>query len=476
MPRKPKDSSLGAKLASLTNHAGLRQPDLRHDLGSGLCTLCDIVADDTSEDVFRKVSAKFEQAIKELSGFGDSTAEEVQILAQVYYNIAPYAQSRKKVLEDRRHWLAENENAENWRGQAGPKPIVRYGTGRNKMAKHVIPRLEKNFLAEWDERFPGEPFPIYQMQESSSTSNSILQSDESASKVKRLFSTKKRRILAVLLPLAMVAIGIPTFLVNANPSPGAICTANPGPLGIEQTGLQSTGSSWSVVFPADRSESARTFVNQVDQTSIADHGQFLKDELGAGAYLYGGMILRVEFKPLGPHEVVIREIRPNIRERTSIPVDTAIIIPNQGGDPVPAYFVLDDVRPTARMGDYAVDNSGQPLLFDVKRFAIRPEDPQQFVLSFYARYAAFSFDIIVDYEVDGVKCSRTINRDGQLYKVTPGACPDTFEEDKNRYRDLEPLKKLRYSVIRTVDADPITGALVIKPRDPEVYASTCGPG
>jgi hypothetical protein len=470
MAHKLKDSSLGARLISLTNFEGLRRPDLADGLGSGLRTLCDISPHDTPSDVLRKTSDKFEQAIKELPGVGKSTAEEVRILAEVAYNIARYPESRKATLEDRRKWLADHEDRENWKGKPGLKPNVAYQTGRTKLSKHVIPQLERILLANWQTRFPEEPFPVDQL---------LPKDPELPDPPSPNRSHFLKRPVALVCIVVIVTTGIISAALLNSGTAHADCGASAKALEIKQPyGIRDAHSGWSVAYPADRSDSARQSLARLDQTKTypENRDQFLSEQLDAGAYLYGGMKLYLEFVGLDEREVIVRDIRPIIHERPKIPVEAAILAPTQGGGVTQAYFALDDVRPAARIGNASDKRNGEsPLLFDVKRFGVsRGREPEGFTLEFAARYSAFIFDVAVDYEVDGVTCTRIINRNGRPFQVAAVACPELFVADKNRDRDLQPLKAFRYKAIRDTVVDTATNKFVFTPLDPEIFASRCG--
>lgn len=347
-------------LNALTTENGVRRNDLLDILSGELRRYWGIDPNERDLETVRAyVIANLRKLIREhIKPVRTSRAAAYRYSVMASFNVLNVAELRDANPTARREWVQNHANKEL---QASEK------SSRTWLA-HAIRQIEQILAsgrytpASLDEfEALGIPRSIVEGREAHSSGNRAAQAPTVSNQVENGRSVqtanpppqslppKQRRFWkppiavtgTIVLALAAGTIGVLSF-TNFEAS-HTECDDAARALSIKSYGPNDIYNGWSVVYSADRSNSARQFLARVDQakTPPEDYDKFLNEELDAGAYLYRGMTLMLEFTGLDKREVIIRDIRPIIHERPEVPAEAAIFLSPQGDDRrTEVYFCL----------------------------------------------------------------------------------------------------------------------------------------
>lgn len=174
-----------------------------------------------------------------------------------------------------------------------------------------------------------------------------------------------------------------------------------------------------VVFASSDTAAAAQFMNQ--RAVPADQWSFFRQEMKAGAYAAPGLLLDLNFESTSQQTLDITNIRPVGITRRPIATGDAVWIGSQGGgSSLNMTFDLDDANPIAKQG-VGEPQQGQPF-FGPRYMNVSAGSSQTASMRLYAYLGAYTFDIEVDYELDGAQYQLILTDDGKPFRITAFTC------------------------------------------------------
>lgn len=258
-------------------------------------------------------------------------------------------------------------------------------------------------------------------------------------------SGKRVPVIAAVAALALVGVGIgvwqaadkpghPTARSTAKPSSGSQPTSSasvsnassekftPGTaLQLTNSKLTDGVSGWSAVFP---SHSAAAPFNPQSYAKLGDDIAFYTKELKAGAYGFRGFGVNVTANNVGSASVTISNVRV-IDRKVSAPLAGDInVLPTQGEPTDQIAFNLDAATPVGKEYDRTTkDHLGKTDYFSGKTIVLTPHGKTEtLALSFWTTRAAYSFNVAIDYTMDGKQYTQVVTNDGQPFRATASLC------------------------------------------------------
>ena len=252
------------------------------------------------------------------------------------------------------------------------------------------------------------------------------------------FSSPKSRPLigcqSISLAFGAFALAFGSFVVYDNlhhttptPSPSsstAIASADPVNLSIEVNNMTDAKGGSAAVFPSATAAGAAPYF-KLNSVNVADPSPtMLQQEDVAGGYLLGGLDLNINFDTTSQDEITIYNIRPVNVKSQGIVSGALLYNPPPGGSDntvLPMYYDMDVANRVARSYNIKTATEGAPF-FATQSIGVTSTGPQPVALYFAASQGAYTFDLAVDYELDGKKYSQTFDIGGKPFAITGDLC------------------------------------------------------
>lgn len=237
---------------------------------------------------------------------------------------------------------------------------------------------------------------------------------------------------------------------------------NGNALGIEVLGVSSTASGGSTAFPVSLMTVANKFAAAQGVPSFTDM-------LAAGGYATHALNVGVSLTGQRNAKVTVYNVEVTNLRREDIPAGALILVPAEGGELVEhAVFPMDVATPVAHAqpSPNSINSYGPQLFFDTTFIELGNGDTEVLRLQFLATTWAYSFDITVDYEIDGKRLTQRIPEvNGQPYRVAGLACSNGTALSAIPSADRSRFVGLHYQVV----SKPADDYLVRQEVDPVAY-------
>lgn len=459
---KLNDTPLAQRLyKALVENRGVWRDDLLDVLGE-LGTYWEIDERERNVQLVRDVViANLRELAPQAKPRRSSTKKSFQRVVEVSFNICGEIDLKDKHLDERREELTKPYELQ-----------VSYSTTQNYI-NHVINQIESILT---DPNYKPISFPESQvvvtppLPDSSVEPATIHQEREedarpgSPGQPLSLLHRRKPQLVVAVLAVFLLAIASSIFIFRPWESP-------PNPLIATVTSIDSTADYYSSIFPRG-SDKGKVFLEAIDRSTQLDTDNLLFDEMEAGGYSHGGVRVHLTVEGNTDREVTINNIRPVNLKREPAVTGEVIVGPTQGTGPSPERmgFILDRVNPNARtVGE---DGSYGPAFFDTYYIGLPNRKKQTLILEFLAQASAFSFNIEVDYDVNGKKFHQLLQKDNRPLQLRTSAslCPSR-QPNKVPEEDRRFLNGAQYSGVTFLRTDQ-TG-ITLERVDPKAYLSQC---
>lgn len=211
--------------------------------------------------------------------------------------------------------------------------------------------------------------------------------------------------------------------------------------------VNTPGNNDSFVFDAAHRQASDALFAKADRAGVTP--ELAASAIQQGAYLYGGVKVKLTIEGLDSQTATIYNIRP-ITTRKPIPTDAVMYIESGGSGGVSSIdFDLDQRFPVAvehHDGD-GVNKPPRPF-FDGETIDLGKGQKHSFALTFNAAQAAYEFRIAIDYEVGGKKYTTIVDNGGAPFRGTAVLCPRQSPGTQTRVPDS--VKNAKYRAIRYV--------------------------
>lgn len=190
--------------------------------------------------------------------------------------------------------------------------------------------------------------------------------------------------------------------------------------------------SWSAAFPNESSAAAFTPAAY----RLQGNGEaFFARELRAGAYGLRGVAVNVEVRDVGKQPVTISNVRVIDRTVSAPLVGEAVSIPSEGAPTDRMAFSLDAATPIAKVFDRtAAGYLGKDNYFDAESIPLDPGGKSEtLALTFAADRAAYTFNIAIDYTLDGKQYTQIVTNGGQPFRATASLCSSALASKHLHY-------------------------------------------
>jgi hypothetical protein len=241
-------------------------------------------------------------------------------------------------------------------------------------------------------------------------------------------------------------------------------------LGVSQQRLTDISGGPDFVFPNGSAAAAGyTRVSAMPD----DPWAYESAALDAGAYLLGGQVVRFGLTNLTDQTIEVYDIKIISLHQQKILTGAGIFLGAQGGGLSNVGFVLDSPAGSPREYDPETFQISRNY-FEYHTIEVPPgnaTDPTVLNVGTVALYAAYSFDIEIDYEI-GIKQYRqllTRNASGKPFQVTADLCPEPGEAQLGSKDQIDKYRNLRYASVTATDTSVVPFA--VKPMDPNEWAA-----
>lgn len=415
------------QLAKLHTHDGLRREDLYAYLGEDLRALWGITPD-MKQDADEVYKAALVGLNKLIDGFpfpqGKDKPEIVRRALLVVYNASDLNPKLATMNYDgRRRWLDKQAPEHLQVSDAATRRYIGMGI------KTFIASVARQ-LAEQPDRPQPPPAPE-------------LKPDPEPQK------HKKRAVILSAIAVAVMAGAVGIALVtnamqgdaktsegSTQPTKGPTAStvsenafAAGSALRLTAVSLAEDGEQLDVAFPS--TVAAARFTPELYKSMDNDQ-QFFTQEVQAGAYPLGGVKVGFQVENKGKPQATIFSIRPVNRKRSAPLTGAAIRMP-RGSNPTDRMtFSMDAPNPTAKVFDKTKAGfAGTEDFFDAGSIPVVNGKTEALSLLFEADQAAYTFDIAIDYTVNGTKYTQTLTNNGQPFRVTASLCTSTLAKSKH---------------------------------------------
>ncbi|MFG3640780.1 hypothetical protein ACGF3C_11005 [Micromonospora sp. NPDC047762] len=244
---------------------------------------------------------------------------------------------------------------------------------------------------------------------------------------------------AAVLAVALIALKPDEASIPSRPK----ATTKDGsldPYALVTTITSTTNLCHAVVFPRAASPDASAFINRVEYPSHED--LFMKEELDVGAYAYGEAEIHLNAQSNLPQQVTIYNIRL-VDVEVKPPVEGSLIsLQTCGGD---AVNRMDILLNEPDRGPFLEDEQGHRTdrrYFDSQVINLAPGNKESLAIKATVNRGgspgSYSFRLAVDFEVDGNKYTKVVDREGQPFRVTGQVCKyDVVRMPRQYYGPLE---------------------------------------
>ncbi|MCY1141566.1 hypothetical protein OWR29_26510 [Actinoplanes sp. Pm04-4] len=185
-----------------------------------------------------------------------------------------------------------------------------------------------------------------------------------------------------------------------------------------------------------------------------------------GAFASDGGVARVALENRTGRKISIYDVRPANIVSECLPLAALIEYYSEGGDPAQMVFDMDAAAPIAK----AMDDSGKILgkyFLEYPSIDLDPHEKKTFLWSFLTDKGAYTFDMLISYEVGGRK-AQTILRNGIVpFRVATSLCPPPDARLGMTPDEVQHMSSLRYENVRQRDG------LKIIEKTPADFAAEC---
>jgi hypothetical protein len=310
-------------------------------------------------------------------------------------------------------------------------------------------------------------------------------------------SLKRKRTVAIMLPLVLLSATAcgskrstadATSSTGARPSPAAStpsatpaaeqCSVDPAPTNVATT--NGTALTVSVVHQSGPSGDLNF---AVPASAMNRYPELLTESLNfdgldraydAGdAFSYGGGLIGLSVQNNTTGQVIITDVRPVNTRTVCLPSGLLVLYGSEGGDYIDIIFNLDAARPVAHEQTPTGEILTDPY-FARHTIPIAPRDSAAIQMTLDAAKRAYTFDIDIDYLVNGKKYTQVVRPKNGSFKVTASACPDTDKRKELTDADAARLRRHRFQQIRQ-RTDKLTpdGGFTVAAVDPQAYIAQC---
>lgn len=260
---------------------------------------------------------------------------------------------------------------------------------------------------------------------------------------------------------------------STSTSPPAVQYLPGDGLNIAYDDMNSEGGGASVAFPASLANKAAMYVNEYNNANSSQEagtfGTIMAGAMAAGAYIYGQLVLSLQFTTRTSQPVQIFNIRALVQSSSQVATGAVIDEPGGSGQSYRIAFDLDDHTPFAKSetngnigGLYFGPSTGT--------IDITPNDPSPkfYYLDFQAQALAHTFEVAIDYNMGGKRYTQLLsNQNGSplVYRVTGRLCDSPAILDAAGQQQFH---QARYGTVyyQQVDGD---GNYTLQPSDPAAF-------
>ncbi|MBM2623402.1 hypothetical protein JIG36_48700 [Actinoplanes sp. LDG1-06] len=205
----------------------------------------------------------------------------------------------------------------------------------------------------------------------------------------------------------------------------------------------------------------RTAFEVADMRSLS-----IDDTFAQGAYAVGGGHAIVVVANASDQPIDIAGIHPVNLVRECMPLAAAFLGGGEAGDEPKMYFDLDLAAPEAR----AFNNEGEDptLFFQEKSWQIPARGEDEGQIDFDTQLGAYSFDLAIEYQIDGEQYLALLDNKGQPFRITSSLCASSDDLVGLPDAAVQRLKSLRYQRVRQRGLE-----FVMADVDPEQVAADC---
>ncbi|MDT0330885.1 hypothetical protein [Nocardiopsis lambiniae] len=181
-----------------------------------------------------------------------------------------------------------------------------------------------------------------------------------------------------------------------------------------------------VIMPQGLERETQELVDQLNGGSI-ELWDFQDSAISEGGYFRGSVEVHVEIEGNSDREVTIYDIRP-VPEKKDLVDGSVLLHPGAGGaDTRRMQFLLDEPEPLARefVPGESINPRQRPYFFQSQRIGVGSGEKQTIVMKFIANWAAYDFEIAIDYELSGDRKTEVFANDldgGRPFRVSGYHC------------------------------------------------------
>jgi hypothetical protein len=202
---------------------------------------------------------------------------------------------------------------------------------------------------------------------------------------------------------------------QAGAGTGAATSGSPK-LIIKMDSLTDGVGGSSVAFPLNELMQVQALLTPQTLTDA-----FQSNALAQGGYLVNGAHVLLNLQTKSASELSISDVKPVNVVRQPMVTGAEVDIPSQGDLTFQMQFNLMDPNPIAQNAPSDPD-AGQPF-FDFHHIGVSATNGQELDIYFSDLYGAYTFDIEIDYDLDGQQASTIVEDNGQPFRTTAGTCP-----------------------------------------------------
>lgn len=365
-------------------------------------------------------------------------------------------------LSDRRAWLER---------EAPKLNRIKIRTGQRKL-KHAIGEIERLMLA-------AGPAPL--VPDSTPTTDNFELDSQNVEPAAALVNTEVSTLRLLRRHLWTTALVLTAFVVflaggivyelhqNSQPTSAPAASIDPPKLTITVLSAVDGEGGSSVVFPSATSPAAKSYLAMANITKAPTLGtppSLFLGELKAGAYALGGLDLTFNLESTSASTITVYDIRPVFKTRTAPLAGAAIYWPGQGGyTSAQMYFDMDDLTPVAKSLSLPL-KVGNPY-FTTHAITVAKNNTEEVEAYLETYEGTDTFDLAVDYELNGKKYTQTFGLDGIAHKVPFAITADQCgNNDPETGAVVKPSQGGAYQAARKVDLDPSSGGKLLDVTPP----------
>lgn len=255
------------------------------------------------------------------------------------------------------------------------------------------------------------------------------------------------------------------FFTSSAPSAPA-ASVDPSKLTVTVLSAVDGESGSSVVFPSATSAAAEYYLglSSLSQAPmIGTPPSVFLGELKAGGYALGGLDLTFNIESTSASTITVYDVRPVFKARKAPLAGAAIYWPGQGGyTSAQMYFDMDNLVPVAKSLSKPFKVDGP--FFTTQAITVGANNTEEIEAYLEAYEGAYTFDLAIDYELNGKKYTQTFALDGNVpFAITADQCGNS---DPETGTVVVPSRTGAYQAAHTVDLNPDDGGKMLNVTPP----------